>query len=337
MSLLSNRQFNIEEPKPTFPSFLKVLEREEAALYSKRHLRFFEKLAFIKSKPSFGLLKAESFVFLSDHGISKHLKAKGGRRKIAEKALVCLNKKSLIDQNPQQGLKHYFIDVGLKYSFESNFNFWLNHSNKLVSSKVKAGTESFSAYPAMTDEDLHQAFDIGKKFIDRAHYHEVDLVFLSSAAEGGEGSALALLKALKPQESILELSKLVNIDWLAEELELIDKSFKSNPLSHEPFHNLCFYGGFEAATLIGAILRCSELKIPFVCSDLMASIMWEYAAAINPNVQFYGFCLDDAFLKLLSFSALSLNDEYPNRIEGESLFLLWALLQNELKSLNNQA
>lgn len=337
MSLLSNRQFNIEEPKEVEPAFLKKKVDLNASYFSNRHLDFFKQVASLKKQSSFGLLRAESFVFLADHGISKHLEKEGGKTNIAELALSCLNKKSLIDQNPQQGLKHYFIDVGLRYSFESNFNYWLNHSNKLVSSKVKSGTASFTSYPSMTDEELHHAFDIGRKFIDRAHYHNVDLVFLSSAAEGGEASALALLKALKPKTSIEDLVHYLPVKWAKAEIEIIDKSFKSNPLSHEPFHNLCFYGGLESAALLGSILRCCELGMPFIVGDSMTSIMWHYAFKVNENASHYGFCLDDSLAKHLPFKALSLSDQYPNRIEGESLFLLWALLQNELKALNQAA
>ncbi len=334
MSLLNSRQFQINKAPEAPASFKDKLARAAQLNFSGRHLSFFQQISALQSSVKPGLIKAESFVFLSDHGIRPKLKRADSVRDVAHQALASLKRKTLIDQNPQQGLKHYYIDVGLEYSFESNFNFWLNHSNKLVSSKLKEGTESFSLYPAMTHEQMQNAFDIGRKFIDRAHYHNCDMVFLSSAAEASWASVLALLKALYASEPIENLGSRLNRPIDQEDLELIDKAFKSHPLSKDHFTNLCFYGGFETAALLGAQIRCAELGLPFVCGDEMAAISWAYAQHIEADLKSYGVLLKDSLKALIAFEALSISDEYPNRLEGDSIFLLWALLQNELRAVN---
>ncbi len=330
MSLLGNRNFEAH-PLASLPKKLQnKLESLSSAGFSKAHLALFKRLAQLDPKARPKLLQAESFVFLGDHGIAKELQSPKAES-LEHRILESLNSKSIIDQNPEQGLRHTLVDCGLTYSFESNFNYWLNHSSKLISCKVKPGTESYSLYPAMTDVELHQAFDIGRKMIDRAHYNQASLIFLSSAGKGQSASNLTLLKALEPQKTIKSLATTVQINLEKSEIDFIDKAFKKHPLSHQVFNILCFYGGFESAALLGSIIRCMELGLMFIACDAHTSLIWRLASQINPSCSDFGFLLKKEDEKYLSFETIALNEYYPQSLEGESLFYLWTLLRHEMK------
>lgn len=332
MSLLSNRKFSPAKLRSLSKEFKNTIDKLPSGSFSHLHLSFFKRLATIGSKEKPQLLSAESFVFLGDHGIARKFPELNREGDYPREILRLLDAKSLVDQNPQQGLKHYLVDMGLDYSFESNFNYWLNHSQKLINSKIKRETASFHMYPSMSDEELSLAFDAGRKFIDRAHYNSVDLIFFAAKGRGSSASALALLKALEPSRSIEARAHELGLAIKVEELALIDKAYKSHPISHDPFHNICFYGGFESAACLGAIIRCVEKGIAFVCTDLMSTIMWKYATAIEGQTEIYGI-LQSGECRTLMPRALFLNESYPDRLSGDPLFYSWSFLKNELKAI----
>lgn len=324
MSSLSNKVFEFKPLAEAKDFKIKEALSRSNHYLPKAYLDFINWLSRFQDKNQARLLEVDLLSFAGDHGVIKDLG--GARFRTGDFLLECLKSpdKNLSQALSSQKIKvhHYWLDLGIDFQFESSLHYWLNHSNKLVNSKVKGGTESFALYPSMTDTEMAEAFYNGQKFVDRSVYHQRDLLILHSLGEAQLYSVYALAWALSASDAehwsqlfphTLKLSRRSEIQRLA----------KRHPLSHDPFTNLCFYGGLEIVALCGAILRCAEKGIPFVLSDPGSIIAWQYAAKIAPGIEHYGFAIGEIAGHLAdSFNTLREPMAYSPEAMDWEVFLL---------------
>ncbi len=290
MSSLSNKVFDLKalHPQEHKHSFL-ASARAELQFIPKDYLDFFGWLSSFQEGAKPQLLEVDILSFAGDHGIRKEFSSE--RFRTGDFLLEAIQKPNQFEPlNPGIQVQHYFVDLGVDFQFESNLSYWLNHSNRLINSKVKRGTESFSLYPAMTDTELSAAFYNGRKLIDRAHYQDRDLVILHSLGDGQIYSIYALAWALSISNAKYWEQQFPE-RLGAEIVNEIQKGAKRHPISHDPFTNLCFYGGLETIALCGAMLRCAEKGIPFIAADPMSLLAWQYAIKICPGLEKYGYAV----------------------------------------------
>lgn len=300
MSSLSSKAFHL---KPLPDSAASSKRRGGSAFLPGGFQEFFDWLQKIQGGESPRLLDIELLSFMGDHGVAKALKSPTYR---SEKYVLEALKQdsSLGFGNTSVEFHHHWVDLGLEYKFESDISYWLNHSNKLVNSKVKQGTESFGSYPAMTDTEMSTAFYNGRKLIDRAAYLERDLIVFHSGGKGQVLSLYILSWALKIKDA--QFWKKQFPDILKPEIrEELEKFAKKHPISHDPFTNLCFYGGLETVAMAGAMIRCAEKGIPFLASDPMSLVAWKYSLKMAPGMEQYG-CGIGSFTKYLGEDFLTI-------------------------------
>lgn len=286
MSSLSSKTFHLKEISESAAS---KLRSGGSAFIPTDLLQFFDWLQRVQEAKKPRIIDIELLSFVGDHGVAKEFNVP--RLKIERKILDTLKQDESISLLiPATKFQHHWVDLGLEYQFESDISYWLNHSNRLINSKVKRGTESFSSYPAMTDNEMISAFYNGRKLIERAHYQGRDLMVFHS---GGEGQALSfyiLSWALSLKDAQYWPARFPDTLSPAVCLEL-EKFAKKHPISHDPFTNLCFYGGLETAALCGAMIRCAEKGLPFLLSDPMSLLAWQYTKQMLPGMQNYGYAI----------------------------------------------
>jgi hypothetical protein len=335
MSSLSNKSFDLAELKPLHPSLKKRVKQAhwQDDFFSVERKNFFLWLAKVQGREKPSLVATDLISFAGDHGIHKTIE--GPKFRSGDFLLEALHKPNQFEGfSDQRSFKHYWVDLGVDYQFESNFNYWLNHSNKLINSKVKPRTESFDLYPAMTDDQLSMAFYNGRKLVDRAFYQERDLILFHSLGEGQLASVYALAWALSISDCKAWEGYLPGYFSKARVAELL-KSTKRHPISHNPFTNLCFFGGFEIVSLVGAQIRAAEKGIPFLLADPASIIAWQYAALICPGIESRGYAIG-RFAKHLSNRFGKLKDNLSYSPEGEEWYPFhWQLLQ-EIRRFNQK-
>ncbi len=331
MSSLSNKVFDFKSLGEAYHPDLS----SNPSIIPESYFELFQWISRFQGGKRPRVLDIDILSFAGDHGIAKLFPAPKFRT--GEFLLESLQKDffkefQVLNQNRLE-LNHYWVDLGVDFQFESSLNYWLNHSNRLINSKVKARTESFALYPAMTDMELSAAFYNGQKLIDRSVYQEKDMIILHSLGEGQVYSIYNLAWALSASDAQFWqklFPKTLN-DSVIKELQ---KSAKRHPLSHDPFTNLCFYGGLEMIGICGAILRCAEKGIPFLLSDPASILALQYSTKIAPGAEQYG-AIIGSFGSHLKEDFLSLPEEIAYSPSGEEWGpLLWKL-QQMLRQFNS--
>lgn len=334
MSSLSNKSFHLPELK-AIPSALSqrigAANKLELDYLHKDYFDFYIWLSRVQENSFPALLSTEIISFAGDHRIAKLIPTP--KFNTGEFLLDTIHSPvydGLLER--KFDFNHQWLDVGVNYNFESNLSYWLNHTNKLISSKVKSGTECFDLYPSMTDDELSMAFYTGSKLVDRAHYKERDLLIFHSLGEGQLLSVYALAWALSISNSRAWEGYFPNY-FSQERIEGVLKAIKRHPISHSPFINLCFFGGLEIASIVGAIIRASEKSIPFIVSDPAAIIAWQYAEQIAPGVASCGYGVG-AYTSHLSSTFNTLTENLNYRSDGADLYTLLLKLSSNLKRFN---
>jgi len=297
MSSLSNKNFELKPLVDKLKSAEESYHKDHGAVnyQSPAYRSFFRAISRIQGRSRPQLLNWDLISFAGDHGKLKGVDVP--RFKTGEFLLSLMKS----DDKPRYGnpidFNHYGLDFGVDYQFESNLSYWLNHSNKLVNSKIKARTEGFDAYPAMTDDEMSQAFYSGRKLVDRASYKDRDFLAFHSLGEGQLPSVYALAWALSASDA--QAWEAYFPDYFTKAISLeIERFIKKHPISHNPFTNLCFFAGYETVAMIGAMIRCGELGMPFMAADPMTVISFQYACKILPGLEKYGFLLSNYSLHL---------------------------------------
>lgn len=336
MSSLSNKSFDLKPLKPLHAELQNRLESASAKadFQEESYIQFFTFLAQLQGGKLPRMVDWDLISFAGDHGIAKTFKEHQDFKTGPFLMEAMRNERLPQFGSKGNGFQHYWVDLGVDYAFESNFNYWLNHSNRLINSKIKPSTESFDLYPSMTDDELSIAFHTGQKMVDRAHYHNRDLLCFHSLGQGQVYSVYALAWALSISKA-KAWAELLPSYYSLEKLEEVIRLTKKHPISHNPFTNLCFFGGFEIVALVGAILRAGEKGVAFILADPASIIAWQYAAKISPGIEKRGYALG-RFASSLGPSFNVLPESIHYSPSGEEWYPFFWKLKHELRRFSQK-
>lgn len=228
-------------------------------------------------------------VFAADHGIAKaHAVSRYGAEVTEEMAVnIAMGTSTSAVLARQYGMATRVVDVGVSTN--------VRHP-RVVVRKVGCGTADFSASPAMSDEQLREAVQVGVDEVLRLVEQGCDCILLGEMGIGNTSSASALAACLLdlPVDALVGVG--TGIDEASRRLkrELIQQSVDSwragaaNAPRHERWESvMARLGGFELAAMSGAMLAAASRKIPVVLDGLLtgASALW--AAKLDANVTDY--------------------------------------------------
>jgi nicotinate-nucleotide--dimethylbenzimidazole phosphoribosyltransferase len=172
------------------------------------------------------------------------------------------------------------VDVGLKEP--------ISECPNLVQARIAAGTKNFVNAPAMTQAQLIQALEVGMAAAERAKKSGADLFVSGELGVANTTSALAMTAVLsgKPVMALLEIGRKRVMRSEQHKAELIDKAIELHQESlKSPLKILQHLGGFEAAALCGAYIRCAQLGLTVVVDGLMATVAAWIADLVSRNDQ----------------------------------------------------
>ncbi len=189
------------------------------------------------------------------------------------------------------------IDVGLQGSVAASAN--------LVEAKVAEGTQNFVSAPAMSQEQLIQALEVGMAAAERAKAADADLFVSGEVGVANTTSALAMTAVLsgKPVMELLEIGTKRVMRSEKHKAELIEQAIELHQASlNSPLRILQYLGGFEAAALVGAYIRCAQLGITIVVDGLMGTVAAWIADLVSRNDQLLNCDSVDAMMDLGKYS-----------------------------------
>ncbi len=163
---------------------------------------------------------------------------------------------------------------------------------RLVDARIDAGTCNYAREPAMDRDQCRQALANGVALVDQLHRGGCNVLGVGELGAGGTASA-ALLMSLFCN---LPLERCVGPDAAMDEAAVYHKikvlrrareRFRSSQAQRDPLTALSEFGGFEIATLCGAMLGAAERRMIVLVDGFVTTAALLAARAIDPRVMDY--------------------------------------------------
>ncbi|EAT11498.1 nicotinate-nucleotide--dimethylbenzimidazole phosphoribosyltransferase [Bermanella marisrubri] len=156
----------------------------------------------------------------------------------------------------------------------------------LINKPIAKGTADFSIQPAMAEDELLLALQLGHEAADRAHQQNSDLFIGGEMGIANTSSATALAASQLglPVADLVGPGTGVDAQQLQHKREVIDRAIARYDLA-TPLQRLQTFGGFEIAALCGAYIRAAQIGIPVLVDGFISSTAALMAVSINSSVR----------------------------------------------------
>lgn len=181
------------------------------------------------------------------------------------------------------GMNLWVADAGVNYDFAPH--------PKLIDVKVEKGTRNFLHEPAMSMENCLKALENGRQIAQKFHADGTNVMGFGEMGIGNTTPASALLSIFAniPIEDAVGPGAGIPAKGMSHKLEVIKTAIEKHGISEDPIENLSRFGGYEIATICGAMLEAAAQKMVIITDGFITTAALLVAAAINPKVTDYAF------------------------------------------------
>jgi nicotinate-nucleotide--dimethylbenzimidazole phosphoribosyltransferase len=178
----------------------------------------------------------------------------------------------------QNNIKLLVADTGVNYNFNSH--------PELIHAKIGNGTLNFTKEPAMTAGQCKEAINNGASIVEKLHNEGTNIIGFGEMGIGNTSSASALLCAYTKCSAIEATGAGTGLDedGIAKKAAVIDKALKLHNTVSDPIEILSTFGGFEIATITGAMLKAAKLKMTIMVDGFIVTSALLAAFHINKAV-----------------------------------------------------
>jgi nicotinate-nucleotide--dimethylbenzimidazole phosphoribosyltransferase len=175
----------------------------------------------------------------------------------------------------QHGLALTVVDCGVMRDFQPRPG--------LVQRRIAAGTADASTGPAMTTVQCAQAIANGREVVRAL---PGNALLLGEMGIGNSSSAALLLSRLGglPIDACIGVGTGLDAAGLARKREVLRQVLALHTSATAPLDALAAFGGFEVATLVGAVLQAAHERRVIVVDGFIASAAVLVAQALQPYV-----------------------------------------------------
>ena len=233
----------------------------------------------------------------------------------------------------QHGIALTVVDCGVRHDFAPRAG--------LVNCKIAPGTADSFSGPAMTEAQCQQAISNGQELVKSL---PGNALLLGEMGIGNTSAASMLLARLSEQDIALCTGAGTGLDAaaVARKTAVLREVLQRHAQATQPLQALAAFGGFEIATLLGAVLQAAQERRVIVVDGFIASSAVLVAHALQPQVlQRCVFAhrsgeLGHA-LMLQHLGAQPLLDLGLRLGEGSGAALAWPLLESACRMLREMA
>lgn len=157
---------------------------------------------------------------------------------------------------------------------------------EIIDRRIAAGTQDFSQRPAMSEEELFTALNVGRQTAERAAQNQMQLFIGGEMGIGNTTAATAIACALLKVSAAKIAGRGTGLDdkGLHHKISLIDSALKRhNALELSATEILRHYGGFEIAGLTGSYLACAKMGMPVLVDGFITTVAALCAERICPG------------------------------------------------------
>lgn len=167
-----------------------------------------------------------------------------------------------------------------------------------VEHRLGAGTDDFSAKPAMSITQVEQGFCYARQLINAQISQGVEILLLGEMGIANTSSAAALMSALTSLsvKDCVGRGTGITDEQLDKKINLIERALKRVSVSEQHVENLTQesvmlllseLGGFEIVQMVSAILSAAAANIPIVIDGFIVSVAALVALCLDNNVANY--------------------------------------------------
>jgi nicotinate-nucleotide--dimethylbenzimidazole phosphoribosyltransferase len=162
----------------------------------------------------------------------------------------------------------------------------------VVDAGVERGTRNFAREPAMAEEEMRAAMELGREEARRAKASGIALLGTGEMGIGNTTAASTITAALTGVSPSRVTGPGTGLDEAGRcrKIEVVERALALHrPSPAEPLDVLRTVGGFEIAALAGLSLEAAGLRMAVVVDGFIASAAFAIAAALDPAVLEYAF------------------------------------------------
>ena len=159
----------------------------------------------------------------------------------------------------QHGFKLFIIDIGVDHD--------LSNYPEIYNRKIALGTADFLYVPAMSYEQFCRALDIGAEFVDKCHAEGCNIICLGEMgiANTSPSSIWMSLLGGVPLADCVGAGAGLDNTGISHKLDVLSRAvdnFNTNTGGKADTETVIrYFGGFEMAGAVGAMLRAAELNM----------------------------------------------------------------------------
>ncbi|WP_298928487.1 nicotinate-nucleotide--dimethylbenzimidazole phosphoribosyltransferase [uncultured Ramlibacter sp.] len=175
----------------------------------------------------------------------------------------------------QHGLALTVVDCGVRHAFAP--------SPGLIVRKIAPGTQDASAGPAMSAAQCEQAIANGKELVQGL---PGNALLLGEMGIGNTSSASLLLARLTGAGLVDCVGSGTGLDeaGMARKRAILQEVLQLHADAKEPLQALAAFGGFEIATMVGAVLEAAQQRRVILVDGFIASAAVLVACKLEPHV-----------------------------------------------------
>lgn len=206
----------------------------------------------------------------------------------------------------QHGFKLRIVDVGVDYD--------LTPYPDILNKKIARGTRNFLYEPAMNEEEFEKAIAIGAELTDECQQEGCQLLCIGEMGIGNTSPSSIWMHLFGniPLEDCIGAGAGLNSEGIRHKYEVLSKAVENwkraaetNPTLHTPpstlltppssllspltsnHSPLIYFGGFEMAAAIGAMLRAAELHLIILIDGFIMTACALAACQLYPAARGY--------------------------------------------------
>jgi nicotinate-nucleotide--dimethylbenzimidazole phosphoribosyltransferase len=232
-------------------------------------------------------LRKAVYVFAADHGVTAEGVSAYPSEVTRQMVLNFLAQGAAISVLAKlHQVEMNIVDVGVDADFEC--------ISGLLHHKVRRGTHNMLREPAMSEEELAQALEVGLKLAVEAKTKGQNLLAVGEMGIGNTTAASAITSILTHTPVALVTGKGTGLNATAHvhKLEIIEAVVQKHFRPHatpEPLDVLRCVGGLEIAAMTGFILGAALHQIAVVADGFISTAAAAIAFSIEPRVRGYLF------------------------------------------------
>ncbi len=221
-------------------------------------------------------------IFAADHGIAEEGVSAYPQDVTYQMVYNFLRGGAAINVFAQQHqIQLEIVDAGVKHTFEENLPLW--HQ------KVDFGTKNFLKSPAMSAEQLQKCMDYGAHIVAVISKRQCNIIGFGEMGIGNTSSASVLMSLLLdlPIEDCVGAGTGLNEVKIKKKVSILREAILAHKLdtTTPPLSILQYFGGFEIAQMVGAMLQAQKEKMLVLVDGFIASAAFLLAHRLCPEIE----------------------------------------------------